>query len=225
MLFAEYGLKKNRYILVGLFSLLALILPCLLASLRSENVGIDVRVYAVTLFKHAKQYNNLYDFLKTTDIELFYAILVYVTSKFTDNIALLLFLSQLLTILPLYCVVLLNKQIKSKAFAMSIYFFLIYNLSFSIMRQCIAGAIVIFAYYLLEKKKYIYSLALAFCALLFHNSALEIVVIYVIIDFLYKKNVNLLLLLFPLVIIFIAFLRKLLMFLFILCTSFLRNTI
>lgn len=181
-------------------------MPCLLAGLRSETVGIDVRVYAVSLFNHAKHYNNLYAFLKTTDIELFYAILVYITSKFTDNIGLLLFLSQLLTILPLYCVVLLNKQIKSKAFAMSIYFFLIYNLSFSIMRQCIAGAIVLFAYYLLEEKKYMYSLAFVLIAFLFHNSALGIVIVYMIINFLYKRNVKLLL--FPAIIIFIAFFKE-----------------
>ena len=55
---AENSLKREKRSLYIFFSFLALFVPSMLAGIRSDAVGVDVRTYSVPWFNMAKSYSN-----------------------------------------------------------------------------------------------------------------------------------------------------------------------
>lgn len=186
---------KNKKISL-LLSFVGIMLPCILAALRSIDIGTDVQVYVYPLYKTSLKYDNFLTFFKypySTINDVLYLLTTYIGSKITKNISGVFFLNQLFVILPIY--VAINKKFKKPeqiVFAMFIYYFLLYNISLNIARQSIAVALSILALTYLDSNKNIKYLFISFIAFLFHKSAIIMIPLFIIQKILREENKNML---------------------------------
>ncbi len=125
----------------------AILMLCLLAGFRDNSVGRDIDVYVTNNFQLFRSSSSFLSSLKQgADLELepLFCVLLFFTSRFSNDAWLMLFTMQLLTIMPVYLAVLKWNKEKgiSISFAMSVYILVLYNNSYNIMRQSMAAAFV-----------------------------------------------------------------------------------
>lgn len=202
-IFAEKCKKRNKTIFY-IFTLIAILIPCLLAAFRATTIGTDVKLYIENWFSYANKASSFKQYLNyISSTEILYLFINYVISIFTNKISVLFFVLQLLTILPL--VIALNRSDNkiSVPLAMLIYFLFFYNMSFNAVRQSISISFVILGItYLLDNKKKTFLIFLII-GILFHSSATLVIPLYFIYISSKSKKVNLYTLLYLLIIIFI----------------------
>lgn len=171
------GFSKN------FFAVIAILVPCILAGLRADTVGTDVKIYVEPLYNAAKESHTFSAYMKqrwfviwrymyVKDFEIGFSLLVFFIQKIGGSFATVLFVIQMLIIGPIFLG--LKKMHKPYPifFGMFVFYCLFYNTSLNMMRQWIAMAILFMAFpYLVseEKKKYC---ILVLVACLFHNSAI-----------------------------------------------------
>ncbi len=173
--------------------LMAILLPCLLAGLRSNKIGTDVMVYAKPLFNVAENSQSFSDFLSqhlyghkmVNGFEIGYVFLTYFIAKIFNNFNVLLFIIELLMILPLYKGLTKFKELNGKIWlCMLVYYLMFFNLTLNAMRQFIG---ISFAFYALsieinEKSSTKKCLLYLLISILFHKSsalALMILLIFI----------------------------------------------
>lgn len=165
--------KKKEWIYI--YSAISILLPAILGGLRSTTLGTDVQVYLISHFNFAHSISSLKGYLTTyntmTGREPLYRVLVYCVAQFTDNINVLMFVFQLLTILFVYIGAYKHRDQVSLSLVMLLYFFLFYNDSYNLIRQYLAMAIVFANIDKLEKKKYKNFLIWIVIATLVHTTA------------------------------------------------------
>ena len=176
---AQYYFNKNLKGKGRLFSVVAILIPCVLAGIRAESVGIDVQVYAKPEFLTASHSSSFFQYLSYSACEPLYSLLVFFCAKVSDSISILLFATQLLTILPVYLCAYIQRKKTSMTMTMMAYLFIYYNLSLSIMRQSVSMAIVllVFTLYLSEHRFSKKMIPLIVTAGLFHYFAFLIVAV------------------------------------------------
>ena len=87
-----------------------LLMPCILAGVRSLNIGTDVKVYLKQMYSTALSSNSFNIFLNSRisglryarDYERGFTILVYCLTKIFKNIQILMFFIEVLIIFPIY---------------------------------------------------------------------------------------------------------------------------
>ena len=174
---AEKALNDNKKIGFITCSVLAVLLPTALAGCRDYSIGVDINIYVRPSFKYALQYNSLISFLKFNaawykSVDVLFAILVYVVSRFTVNCHWVLFaVSSLINGFFYIGFVRMRKYIKIW-FGMAMFLLYYYIPSLNIMRQMLAAAIMFYSFsFLLEKKYTKYTIGVVIAAL-FHSSGL-----------------------------------------------------
>lgn len=191
------NLKCSKYktgLIVGAVLLLALV-----AGLRSENVGVDVKVYAIPYYKLASQstsLGDLFNYMKmyySTDVG--FHMVNYLASRITDDYHLGLFIYELMFIIFSYLGI---REFEKKSstpvwLAMLFLLFSLYNPSLNIMRQCIAVSILFYgiACYLNSKK--VHYLIAQLIAFSFHSSSIigiGIIVLFHLLSFKHNQTVN-----------------------------------
>lgn len=181
-MFRQFEIIQKRYMKFKLISyrgficVLAILIPCLIAGLRADTVGVDVKVYAVNALSQARQFSSLPQMLTHTEVggEWFYVILVYVLSHFTKETGVLLFLLQFLTLVPILKAAYILRDKLSISFTMLVYFLLFYNDSLNIMRQSIACSFILLGCTFWFSEEYMNRLKSILCmitACFFHRSA------------------------------------------------------
>lgn len=181
-MFRRFEIIQKRYMKFkvisyrGFICVLAILIPCLIAGLRADTVGVDVKVYAVNALSQAKQFSSLPQMLTYTEVggEYFYVILVYVLSRFTEETGVLLFVLQFLTLVPILKTAYIIRDKLSISFTMLVYFLLFYNDSLNIMRQSIACSFILLGctfWVSNEYKRRWKSILCISTACLFHRSA------------------------------------------------------
>ena len=164
IIFASYlAQKKNkrRYIVF------AAVVLAVVAGLRAESVGVDTANY-VKLFGHIAQGRLELAYGLEESFKYICAFLLQIW----NNNNFLLFVFALITSAFVFLRLWDFKDRISLTWATAVYFAVLYFLSFNIMRQLVAVAIVFFATRYLERKKYFSFLLLVAIASLFHKSAL-----------------------------------------------------
>lgn len=157
-------------------------IPCILAGMRADTVGTDVVWYVTPLLKVAKANSNLFSFVQGQQIEPLYSTIVYMLSRVSNDCGIILFTIQALTIIPVYCVLYRNRITFPMWIGGTVYYFLLYNYSYSLMRQCLAGAFLLLMIQLCLEGKKIKGLIMGIIAILFHYAAI-VFVIFVMIYF------------------------------------------
>lgn len=180
--------SRSRYI-KNFLVLIAILLPCILAGMRADTIGTDVRVYVEPLYNAAKQSTSFSSYMNQRwfyiwrykyvyDFEIGFVLLVYLIEKIGGSIGLVLFFIHILILSPVYLGL---KRINKRYpiwLGMLVFYMLFYNTSLNMMRQWIAMSILFYGLcYLLEheKKKYF---IVVIVACLFHTSALVGFAIY-----------------------------------------------
>lgn len=189
-MYLSYRIKNNY--LSGITAFIALMFPCLLAGLRSLNVGTDLLVYVNPMFKLAlfsKNWDNYqslywvwnYQTRQISDIEIGFSLVVYLIAKLTANFQILLLIIQCLIIFPIYFGFknLLGQKNKI-LLAMLFFYFTLYNVSLNAIRQFIgiSFAFLGLSYSLKRDKNIFKTIVCIIIGILFHKSTVISVVIY-----------------------------------------------
>ncbi|SEK73195.1 EpsG family protein [Streptococcus equinus] len=152
-------------------SIIVLILS-LMAAFRNDDIGKDIIVYVIPLYKWAKAF-DLHSYLKIGDIEIGFKIITYVIVNLFGNYKFLLFFIELIISSGFikYFLDLRKKYNISFFMSMIIFVFYIYNDSFTMMRQLIAVVLIINSYEYLFEKKYVKTVLLFIVSTMFHSSS------------------------------------------------------
>lgn len=157
------------------FFVVSVLIPVLLATIRSSEVGIDVKVYVQPYIQLALNDNSLISYFSTmieNGIEIGYILLNYVGAIYLGGLSGVFFLSMLLVILPVYVRILDYKEEIPVWIVTLIFLLIFYNLSLNLARQAIALSIVFYAFKYIEHNKLKMFYLFIIIAFLFHNSAL-----------------------------------------------------
>ena len=178
------------------WSIVAVLIPCLLAGMRADSIGTDVAVYAKPLFDVAHSSSSFGEFYGSgliqywpradvSEFEIGYLALVWVSSRLFDSVQGLLFLTQLLVIVPIYWTLSRRGNKETLATGMCLFLFLYFNQSLNMMRQWIAMAFVFMGILGLYKKNgkakdHIAGIAPILIGVSFHTSAVLGFVVFAI---------------------------------------------
>lgn len=180
--------KKFNKLWGKLFFVLAVSLPILMATFRSVDVGIDVKVYVQPCTRWAINSDSFVSYITlalSNGIEIGYALLTYFGANYLGGISGVFFLSAILIILPIYIRLLDYKEEIPVLISSLIYLLVFYNLSLNITRQSMALSILFFAFKYVEEKRYKKFVLFLSIAFLFHSSAI-LAIVYPILSVLSK---------------------------------------
>lgn len=159
------GKKSFETARAVLFSILTLQM-ILLLGLRHIDVGIDTSNYYPTFLK-ALQEGYTVDFARK---ESFFAVLLYIVTRFTDDYNIFLFVIACITIIPVFITI--YKYSPSPFLSVALFIaFNYYALTFSGLRQMIAQGLCFFSYKYIKDKKLLAFVALTLIAAQFHQTA------------------------------------------------------
>lgn len=191
---------KSRFA-ENVFAVIAILLPCILAGLRADTVGTDVKVYVEPMYNAAKESHTFSAYLNqrwfatwrymyVKDFEIGFSLVVFFIQKLCRSLAMVLFVIQVLIIGPIYWGLKNMHKPYPICFGMFVFYSLFYNTSLNMMRQWIAMAILFMAFsYLVSDRKKEYCI-LVLVACLFHTSAIMGFVILVVYMYSTKKRNN-----------------------------------
>lgn len=186
LLFYFWGNRsfQNRKKAVGCGILIAaLFLPCVLAGARDEGVGLDTLGYGRLIFHAIKENDGLLNCWSVVeaggyDIAPLFFLQAFAVIKLSGSQFLYYFVIQLLTITPFFLAI---KRIASKDkvwLGMAAYYLIIYMLSLSAMRQCVALGFMTLSVVCFIDRDYTKSIVLFAAAILMHSSVIICSVIY-----------------------------------------------
>lgn len=136
------------------WSCAAIVIPCLMAGLRNASIGTDVMGYAKPLFELAADNAGLDSYYASSwwrdgwhyvgpgDFEVGYSMLAWMSARVFGSFQSFLFLTQALTIGPIYLAACRRRRELSMTLVLAIYYLVFFNLSLNMMRQSIAMAFV-----------------------------------------------------------------------------------
>ena len=188
--------EKQKTKLFILLSVLALLIPCLISGLRAANVGTDTTVYLKPLTQAALSAKNLPEYLRTywfyswrnvyvKDYEIGFSLLVYIAAKFTGSMAAVQFAVGAMILVPIYIALCRNRKKLPIWLGMLFFYLFFFNSTLNMMRQWVAMAFLLLAFQFLTEKKWGLVVVFSLCALLFHMSAILVIVTYFIYFLLY----------------------------------------
>lgn len=181
--------QKTKYFV--LLSTVALLIPCLLSALRASNVGTDTTVYLKPLTHAALQADNFIEYLRSywfsswhnlyvKDYEIGFSALVYVVTKLTASMAAVQFAVCAAIVVPIYIALAMNRDKLPVWLGMLFFYLFFFNSTLNMMRQWVAMAFLLLAFQFLTEKRWGWMAVLSLSALLFHMSAVIVVIVYFI---------------------------------------------
>lgn len=190
---SEKIVKKRRWI----FVLPALLIPCVIAGLRAETVGVDTEGYMVPMIKAAlfsdnyvsymsSKWYRIWKYLSVKNYEVGFSFIVYVFAKLFNSIFAVQFAIQALTVVPIYLAVCRTKY--KTWICMSVYYFMFFNTSLNMIRQMVAVSFCLLAVqFFIEKKKAFFWL-FAVIGFSFHYSSVLILIVVFSYKFVQKEK-------------------------------------
>ncbi len=183
--------KSNKFAFV-IFSLFSILVPAILAGLRTAEIGTDTKGYVATTFFYSTQFNSFFEWLNNSNIEILYSAINYVVANMTNNINWLYFILEFIIICFVYAACFrFDKENKNLfPFYYLTFLLLYYNRSLNMVRQSLALSIFLYSFSYLKEKKFVYYFIFFLLALGFHNSAILMIPIYFIYHFVKNNNKN-----------------------------------
>ena len=186
---AEKAFEKNKKKIGIIWSILAVLMPSIVAGLRNTSVGMDVKAYTTKLYDISLGTDSMFKFLNISWVEPGYSIFVYAVSVIFRDIHWVLFFTELIMCIFLYLAAYEKRNSIHMYWIMFAYFCIFYNTSLSLMRQGISIFITMYALTQMEKKKYIKTILLFLLATSFHMSNLATIPMYAI-SYLCSKDID-----------------------------------
>ncbi len=174
--------SKRIYVIC---TILAILIPAVMAGLRASGVGTDTKVYIDWVFKSSVKSKGIVDifiFIKTSKVEPLYCLLNFIVSRFTNNLSIMYFLLELifLTFSYLACKVMSKKLNISCSFTYLVILLLFFNKSLNLCRQSLSMAICLFSLQYILSRDWKKFFLLMILALGFHNSSVLFIPLYFI---------------------------------------------
>ncbi|WP_026489372.1 EpsG family protein [Butyrivibrio sp. XBB1001] len=161
--------KKIRWLL--LFVSLALLSG--VAGVRATSIGSDVDAYQKPLFKIAKEYTSIFDYLSNRTVRRFeigYTLITYLASRIGD-IHVLFFINEAIIVFFTFKAIWHYRQYVSVQLSTACFLFVYYLRGYDIVRQSMAMAALLYMVTLIEEKKYLNAVLIQIIAILLHKSA------------------------------------------------------
>lgn len=185
---SEKNFKNNKKKIAIFFSIIAVLLPSLLAAFRVEGVGTDTLYYVKSNFEAALMSNTFEQFNRIFELELLYNLLVYIVSRFTNNINILYFMIQAIIMLFVYRACYDQKENSPMWLSFLLFLLLYYNRSLNMIRQSLALAIILYSFKYIKDKKLVKYTLFVIIASLFHKTALVSLIIYFMVRLIERKE-------------------------------------
>lgn len=187
--FSERMYSKSKWISYFI-SFIAIVILSVFAGIRANTVGTDIKVYGYRYYVMDSHFDNLLSCLSNYKSENLYHGLNYIGSKLNYGFNGFLFLHQFILISIVY--VIAYREFDKKNFGMFIitYLFLWFNTSLNILRQSISIFLMLFAYKLLEDKKYFKYAVLFILSYFFHSSTILGMIIIAVVVINRKINIT-----------------------------------
>ena len=163
---------ENKKVLVILFSIIAILIPSVLAGVRDSNIGTDLEVYGKPFFNRAVLSDSFEEYSNICETELGYRIINYIVSRFSDNINIFLFVLEFIIIGIVYLAFYQRRKEIPVWLGLLCYLFLFYSRFLNLLRQGIAVSIIIYSYKYLEKNELKKFLLAILIATMFHTTAI-----------------------------------------------------
>lgn len=184
---------RNRLNIGHLYLAFAGMIPCVLAGLRADTVGTDVQIYAVKTMEEAVK-SHSFAYMSRIDVtytEVLYRVLAFVVSRVFVDTGWLLFYTEMIIIANVIIAIYLFRNDISMPKAYAVFMFMFYHVTFNVMRQSIAMALLLVMFYYLKEKKYIKYWLLALVAFGFHSFSILIsalLFVFFIFEKFYRKG-------------------------------------
>lgn len=183
--FANTIFKTENKILWLLFSALGIFVICYFSGVRDLTIGTDTSIYPYKAYIYASNSASFKIFYTQASNEIvsepLYILMVYFTTKRFGTFSSVLFVTTLLTVLPVYISLNQINQTYRKNyvwFAMLIFYLMYFPFSFNLGRQFIAIGISTLSYkYILKKNPFKFTIVIII-AMLFHTSAIVATPLY-----------------------------------------------
>lgn len=182
----QYEKNGNKTASKAFLSASALVF-IVIAGLRSDDVGIDIKAYALPYYTSASLSLGFFEFLAQSKTDFLYAALCFVCARL-NSFPLLLACSQALVVIPVYYLAYKMRKNQPVYQVVFIYAFAFFNISLCLMRQFIAGSFLLLASILLLDRKTKNSIVCFAIALLFHKTSIFYVAIALPVMLLWKAE-------------------------------------
>lgn len=189
ILFAKADASQNDkrirfYIIAGV------ILLSFFACLRAGDVGWDTADTVNARFERVKNYNSIASLMANRDRikEPIYWLISYFIMKFTSSSRVFLFIVQLLTAGPIAKVAYDKRKEIPVSIIMFAYMMLLYQMSFNIIRESVAAALLLLAYTRFMRKSFVSAAIYAVLCCLFHNSGIIGVAMIILLYFMTSNH-------------------------------------
>lgn len=169
--------RKKKIYAALVFSVLALLLPCLLAAFRDNTVGSDVLVYGDAFYEYSLKM-GFWDFVTSRNEEYLFMLLVYLCSHTVETKPFYYFVIQAFVVVPVYAALQKDEANRYAWFGMLVYYLLFYAYTLNLMRQSIAVALLFWGFKFVRGKKPVKYLILVGICMLFHTTAIVGIVVY-----------------------------------------------
>lgn len=170
---SNHANKGLKYCLVTF----ALLLPCFIAAARDLSIGTDVMTYVKPMFDVSTSQSFIGMRSIISEQPLGYTLLVWVLTRLFGNISLVLGITEALIVFPIYYAI--HKIARNFEWAgLLVYFLLFYSSSLNIMKQSIAMAFCLLAFVFSINRDFKKYLFFVFIAVLFHQTAFLMIIIY-----------------------------------------------
>lgn len=168
LVFSHACKQKNIFLLF-----FSLFFPCLLAGMRDEKIGLDVITYVSSSFDLVKGHGLIkyLSFYNEGQIETGYLVLVWLISSFIYSQVFLMFVMQLIILLPYYLMLYKSKSNIRASIYIFIFLLFMYNTTLCVIRQSMAVSLIFSAFYFFERKRFILATLLVIWGISTHNSA------------------------------------------------------
>ena len=175
---AKMGNKKNCW----MFMLFAILVPSLVAGLRSLDVGRDIETYITPTIKNSLSMDFV-SYMKSPiniggSLESGFRLLIYAFAHISSSPNFTLFMLQFLTIFFVSLFTYKNREKMSMTIVMTIYILSFYFYSLTFMRQGLTISIILYATTLFEEKKYLKTLIWFLLGISLHSACILSIIIF-----------------------------------------------
>lgn len=180
--------KKTSKIKSAFMWLIAILGPTFLAAVRAETVGTDTSGYVKEIFELCKNGTDWKYIVGAYQCEIGYYWINYMVSYFTDSFQILLFVIQILVLMPVIISCKNNKDLVEPYISYLFFLVLFYNRTLNMTRQSIAISFCILAVTFMRKQEIRKFLLCVIIAMTMHRIAILFIFIYFLYYFLQKKD-------------------------------------
>ncbi len=171
----------------------AILMPAILAGVRHESVGTDVRLYLNNVYALSESSGSFFEYIATmsvmySNIGVGFSTMVYLVAALFDDVHWVYFFISLIPMAFMYYGVKRNVERSNQCIVWLMLLMLLYNISLNLLRQIIAVSIIYWGHkYIIDRKPLKYFLT-CFAAILFHDTSIVFVLFYFIYWFMNGNN-------------------------------------